>query len=181
MVWSGMLSTYFVVYLLTCRKFGPSWIVLLEFVLGSLVTICASFAGKFADRYGYAKFMAYGASLLAGLSFLWSVFPDSTVIFALFVLLVYNGNSGLVPMSLKNLQGCASSGIAAPERMNHYVATLALGQSLGCFCGCLLAGPLFGAFSGTDEERFLKLFMVIATSAAAVACYGFYWHASEKN
>lgn len=94
-LWTGLLSTYLVVFLLKIKNFPPFWIILLELGLSLAAAAGASRAGRLADRYGYAATMAAGSAVIALASFGWALMPASALFLTLFLFLVYNGNNGI--------------------------------------------------------------------------------------
>lgn len=173
MLWIGLVSTYLVVYLLKIRRFPAELIVLLECGLSVAVTAGARTAGRLADRFGYLPVLAAGAAATLVVCGGWTLFPGCIPLFFLYLFLVYNGNGGFLSLSMRNLESCASASLAAPGNANHYVAALALGQSLGCFAGCLLAGPLFAVLPGEGAGRFRMYFAAAAIPALAMTLFAF--------
>jgi len=173
MLWIGLVSTYLVVYLLKIRRFPAELIVLLECGLSVAVAAGARSAGRLADRFGSLPVLAAGSAATLLVCGGWTLFPACVPLFLVYLFFVYNGNSGFLSSSMRNLESCASASHASPGNANHYVAALALGQSLGCFAGCLLAGPLFAALPGEGADRFRLYFVAAALPAVAMTLFAF--------
>lgn len=178
-LWTGLLSTYLVVFLLKIKNFPPFWIILLELGLSLAAAAGASRAGRLADRYGYAATMAAGSAVIALASFGWALMPASALFLTLFLFLVYNGNNGFLSLTLRNLEGNASSGLAESGGANHYVAAFTLEQSLGGFSGCLLAGGLFAVMPGEGEGRFRNYFAASALLTVAMTVFALHWNSNR--
>ncbi len=173
MLWIGLVSTYLVVYLLKIRQYPAELIVLLECGLSVAVATGARSAGRLADRFGSLPVLAAGSAATLLVCGGWTLFPACVPLFLVYLFFVYNGNGGFLPSTMRNLESCASASLATPGSANHYVAALALGQSLGCFAGCLLAGPLFAALPGEGADRFRMYFAAAALPAIAMTLFAF--------
>ena len=105
--------------------------------------------------------------------------PASALFLTLFLFLVYNGNNGFLSLTLRNLEGNASSGLAESGGANHYVAAFTLEQSLGGFSGCLLAGGLFAVMPGEGEGRFRNYFAASALLTVAMTVFALHWNSNR--
>lgn len=178
--WMGVPATYLVVFLLKIRDFPPFGIALIEFALSVAAVVGARLAGRLADRFGYAAVMAAGAAAITAVSILWVIYPAAALPLFLFLFCIENGNNGFVAVTLRNLEGCAAAALAAPGRINGYVAAFTLVQAVGCFIGCLFAGPLFALLPGNQMEQFHLLFAIAVLPAAAMMFFSFYWLNKRK-
>jgi len=134
-----------------------------------------------ADRFGFLPVLAAGAAATLVFCGGWTLFPGCVPLFLLYLFFVYNGNGGFLASLMRNLESCASASLASPGNANHYVAALAVGQSLGCFAGCLLAGPLFAALPGEGAERFRMYFAASALPAVAMTLFAFQQFTSKRR
>ena len=180
-VWTGLLSTYLVVYLLKVKGFSPFWVILLELGLLFAVAAGASSAGRLVDRCGYAPVMMAGAGIMAAASFCWVLRPASPVLLALFLFLVYNGNNGFLSLTLRNLEGNAAAALAGAGEANHYVAAFSLNQSLGSFFGCLFAGSLLALMPGEGSvESFHGFFAAASVVTVAMTVSALHWFSKRR-
>ena len=157
-VWMGLVSTYFVVYLLKIRHWDPSILPCAELALWILAFLTASKVGRLAGRIGYMKVFAAGTLAIFAVQALWLTFWESTWMLIVFAVFIYNGNNGLLAVLCRGLEGTATTALAKPGLEELYIAAGTLVFSLGCFGGCLAAGHLFGAIGGEETARFIPYF-----------------------
>ena len=149
-VWMGLVSTYFVVYLLKVRHWDPTILLGAELVLAVLALLTASKVGRLAGKVGYWKVFSVGTLAIFVVQSLWLMCPESPVLLIVFAIFIYNGNNGLLAVLCRGLEGAASAALAKPGQDELYIAAGTLVFSLACFGGCLAAGRLFGALGGGE-------------------------------
>ena len=157
-VWIGLVSTYFVVYLLKCRGVNPSLLVGAELVLGILVFASAGKVGRLAGKVGYRKIFSIATLVILVTQAAWLAMPGSTALLVVFGILIYNANNGLAAVLCRQLEGTCSAALAKPGQDELCIAAGTLVSSLGCFAGCLAAGKLFGVLGGEELARFIPYF-----------------------
>lgn len=156
-MWTGAVSTYFVIYLLRCWSCQAYWLIILELILNIAVFMLSGKIGKLTDRFGYLnviRICLIGITVSQGM---WLLAPDFLPFLLLFCLLAHSG-LGILGNACYSIEGAWSAAVAKPGQHELFIAARTLLMSLGCFLGCQIAGPLFSLLPGTESEKFVSFF-----------------------
>ena len=156
-IWTGAVSTYFVLYLLKVWHVKPQLIVGLELLLTVLALISARLLGKLADRFGYGKVVAVCLICILIFQTMWTFLPGVWVFLLIFCFVGYNGQ-GFFGGCCYNIESSWSAALAREGQHELFIAARTFLYSLGCFLGCSFAGPVFVRFAGVEAEQFICYF-----------------------
>lgn len=165
-LWLGLVSTYWVVYLLKVWRWNSGWVALTEAVLCFSCLFGSTFFGRLADRHGYRACFLLLIILMAACSAVsfcwWGTIPA----LILSIALIYNANNGILSSAMRSLTQSAAVGLAPAGKSEKYIAVQILVQSTATFLGCCLAGYLFGLLAGgksgePDQALFRTYFLLV--------------------
>lgn len=156
-IWTGAVSTYFVIYLLRVWQFKAQWIAALELLLTVLNLISAKSLGRLADRFGCDRVIGTAFAVILTIQLLWTSMPTMWIFLLFFCFAAHNGN-GMLGIACFSLESSWSAALAKQGQHELFIAARTLLYSIGCFAGCQLAGPLLTLFPGTEAEQFLRYF-----------------------
>jgi len=157
-LWLGLVSSYWVVYLIKAWHWNPGWIALTEVALCFCCLFSSLFFGRFADRHGYRNCFMLLIGVMAACAAVSFAWWGTLPVLILFIIIIYNANNGLASNSMRSLTHSASVGLATQGNTEKYIAAHILVQAIGTFTGCCLAGWIFGLLSGGDPNPGQNMF-----------------------
>lgn len=179
----AMLGTYATVYLIKERNLPLHWIFFAGPLICVLNTILSKFVGSLTDRIGYPGVLMAFSALLLPLFAGFLTFQESVFWLILWIILIFDGNSGLLINQLTVQFLNAASSLSSRERSYIFASEYSLTSSLGSFIGSFAAGGLFSIVSMTvpEEEVFRGYFVCCALLTPPLIAMGYLWRRTDRT
>ena len=181
-IWFGMVSCYWVIYLMTIRNWSAVSITIVEAVLSAAALFTSRIIGKTADQKGYGRLSGCLIGSMLILAALHFAFWQSGILTVAVLILIHNANNGLVSGGARSLLTSAGVTFAPDSTRERYFGVFTLWQSLGCFAGCIAGGKFFEVLCGTQatNQDYRLYFACVNTLLLPLAAAGFFLKRPER-
>ena len=182
-LWFGMVSCYWVVYLITMRNWSAGTIVIVEAFLSALSLFTSRAIGKIADNKGYNKITGFLLVSMLILALLHTVCWQSRAVTFIVLILIHNANNGLFSGGARGLLTSAGITFAPDSARERCFGAFTLLQSLACFAGCIIGGKLFETLCGTQatDQNYRLYFACSNLLLIPLAAAGFFLKQPERS
>jgi hypothetical protein len=177
-----MLGAYLGVFLIKVCHWRPIWIAFIEIALAWIVIFTSGRISRIANRLGIPAFLGATAGICALINLLWGLNIHKIWILWIFMIIIYNGISGLLASGQGALENGSTTLFAPVGRHELSIGLGALARAVGTFSGSCIASGLFVLLPGGEEDKLQKFFILCSIMPFLVfLIYAFSYRTSIYN